>query len=92
MKSIQNWIEDLFWKQLDFDYSGMSEAKVYRAMASFCALDLITTITTPDSGPKSVMVNYGLKDVTLLTFGQPRIVQSSQDITDHAHLKLAMAR
>lgn len=28
-------------------------------MASFCALDLI--------------VNYGLKDVTLLTFGQPRI-------------------
>ncbi|KAI5019918.1 hypothetical protein ZWY2020_044806 [Hordeum vulgare] len=26
-------------------------------------------------------VNYGLKDVTLLTFGQPRIVQSSQDIT-----------
>ncbi|KAE8821818.1 Lipase [Hordeum vulgare] len=97
--SIQNWIEDLFWKQLDFDYPGMSEAKVHSgfysayhnttlrdgvingiqktreaygnipimvtghsmggAMASFCALDLI--------------VNYGLKDVTLLTFGQPRI-------------------
>jgi len=97
--SIQNWIEDLFWKQLDFDYPGMNEAKVHSgfysayhnttlrdgvingirktreaygnipimvtghsmggAMASFCALDLI--------------VNYGLKDVTLLTFGQPRI-------------------
>jgi hypothetical protein len=97
--SIQNWIEDLFWKQLDFDYPGMAEAKVHSgfysayhnttlrdgvingiqktmeaygnvpimvtghsmgaAMASFCALDLI--------------VNYGLKDVTLLTFGQPRI-------------------
>lgn len=97
--SIQNWIEDLFWKQLDFDYPGMTEAKVHSgfysayhnttlrdgvingiqkareaygnipimvtghsmggAMASFCALDLI--------------VNYGLKDVTLLTFGQPRI-------------------
>jgi hypothetical protein len=26
--SIQNWIEDLFWKQLDFDYPGMAEAKV----------------------------------------------------------------
>ncbi|KAF6995605.1 hypothetical protein CFC21_012074 [Triticum aestivum] len=97
--SIQNWIEDLFWKQLDFDYPGMTEAKVHSgfysayhnttlrdgvingiqktreaygnipimvtghsmggAMASFCALDLI--------------VNYGLEDVTLLTFGQPRI-------------------
>uniref|UniRef100_A0ACD5TAC8 Uncharacterized protein n=1 Tax=Avena sativa TaxID=4498 RepID=A0ACD5TAC8_AVESA len=97
--SIQNWIEDLFWKQLDFDYPGMDEAKVHSgfysayhnttlrdgvvngiqktmeaygnvpimvtghsmggAMASFCTLDLI--------------VNYGLKDVTLMTFGQPRI-------------------
>lgn len=26
--SIQNWIEDLFWKQLDLDYPGMPEAKV----------------------------------------------------------------
>ncbi|KAM0908175.1 hypothetical protein ACQ4PT_015624 [Festuca glaucescens] len=50
--SIQNWIEDLFWKQLDFDYPGMAEAKVSMA---------------------KVYVNYGLKDVTLLTFGQPRI-------------------
>uniref|UniRef100_A0A452YZ09 Uncharacterized protein n=2 Tax=Aegilops tauschii subsp. strangulata TaxID=200361 RepID=A0A452YZ09_AEGTS len=29
--SIQNWIEDLFWKQLDFDYPGMTEAKVSMA-------------------------------------------------------------
>ncbi|KAL5202786.1 hypothetical protein ABZP36_013738 [Zizania latifolia] len=97
--SIQNWIEDLFWKQLDLDYPGMPQAKVHSgfysayhnttlrdgvvngiqkareaygnipimvtghsmggAMASFCALDLL--------------VNYGLKDVTLMTFGQPRI-------------------
>ncbi|KAG0517834.1 hypothetical protein BDA96_09G123400 [Sorghum bicolor] len=97
--SIQNWIEDLFWKQLDLDYPGMPEAKVHSgfysayhnttmrdgvvrgikstrelygdvpimvtghsmggAMASFCALDLV--------------VNLGFKDVTLMTFGQPRI-------------------
>lgn len=97
--SIQNWIEDLFWKQLDLDYPGMPQAKVHSgfysayhnttlrdgvvngikktreaygnipimvtghsmggAMASFCALDLV--------------VNYRLKDVTLITFGQPRI-------------------
>ncbi|CAL4907831.1 unnamed protein product [Urochloa decumbens] len=97
--SIQNWIEDLFWKQLDLDYPGMPEAKVHSgfysayhnttlrdgvvrgihktrevygnipimvtghsmggAMSSFCALDLV--------------VNFGLKDVTLMTFGQPRI-------------------
>uniref|UniRef100_A0A804UBJ1 Fungal lipase-type domain-containing protein n=1 Tax=Zea mays TaxID=4577 RepID=A0A804UBJ1_MAIZE len=43
--SIQNWIEDLFWKQLDLDYPGMPEAKV----------------------------NVGFKDVSLMTFGQPRI-------------------
>ncbi|KAJ1262617.1 hypothetical protein BS78_09G122400 [Paspalum vaginatum] len=97
--SIQNWIEDLFWKQLDLDYPGMPEAKVHSgfysayhnttlrdgvvsgiqktrevygnipimatghsmggAMASFCALDLV--------------INFGLKDVKLMTFGQPRI-------------------
>ncbi|XP_028751640.1 lipase [Neltuma alba] len=28
--SIQNWIEDLFWKQLDIDYPGMSDAMVHR--------------------------------------------------------------
>ena len=26
--SIQNWIEDLLWKQLDLDYPGMPEAMV----------------------------------------------------------------
>ncbi|WVZ98281.1 hypothetical protein U9M48_043743 [Paspalum notatum var. saurae] len=97
--SIQNWIEDLFWKQLDLDYPGMPEAKVHSgfysayhnttlrdgvvsgiqktrevygnipimvtghsmggAMASFCALDLV--------------INFRLKDVKLMTFGQPRI-------------------
>ncbi|PON80293.1 Fungal lipase-like domain containing protein [Parasponia andersonii] len=28
--SIQNWIEDLFWKQLDLDYPGMPDAMVHR--------------------------------------------------------------
>ncbi|KAM5577970.1 lipase [Rosa sericea] len=27
--SIQNWIEDLFWKQLDIDYPGMPDAMVH---------------------------------------------------------------
>ncbi|KAI3807488.1 hypothetical protein L1987_23418 [Smallanthus sonchifolius] len=26
--SIQNWIEDLFWKQLNFDYPGCEDGKV----------------------------------------------------------------
>lgn len=26
--SIQNWIEDLFWKQLDLNYPGMPDAMV----------------------------------------------------------------
>ncbi|KAF7837865.1 lipase-like [Senna tora] len=28
--SIQNWIEDLFWKQLDLNYPGMTDAMVHR--------------------------------------------------------------
>ncbi|CAH1415038.1 unnamed protein product [Lactuca virosa] len=27
--SIQNWIEDLFWKQLDFEYPGCTDGKVH---------------------------------------------------------------
>lgn len=97
--SIRNWVEDLFFKQLDLNYPGMSGSMVHHgfysayhnttlrpqiveavqriqerdvslsimvtghsmggAMASFCALDL--------------MVNYGAKDVQVVTFGQPRI-------------------
>ncbi|KMZ72989.1 putative class 3 lipase [Zostera marina] len=97
--SIQNWIEDLFWKQLDLNYPGMPDAMVHHgfyyayhnttlrdgildgilhaknlygdigivvtghsmggAIASFCALDLA--------------VNYKVKTVQLMTFGQPRI-------------------
>lgn len=30
--SIQNWIEDLYWKELDCDYPGASDAKVCLAM------------------------------------------------------------
>ncbi|XP_068658763.1 probable feruloyl esterase A isoform X1 [Aristolochia californica] len=97
--SIQNWVEDLFWKQLDLNYPGMPEALVHHgfysayhnttlrpcvlnavkrakelygelgvmvtghsmggAMASFCALDLT--------------VNHEVKNVQLMTFGQPRV-------------------
>lgn len=32
--SIQNWIEDLLWKQLDLDYPGMPEARVHRGFYS----------------------------------------------------------
>ncbi|OAY83614.1 Lipase [Ananas comosus] len=97
--SIQNWIEDLLWKQLDLNYPNISDAMVHRgfyfayhnttvrpvvvnavkrtrklygkfpvmvtghsmggAMASFCALDLA--------------VNFGIHNVQLMTFGQPRV-------------------
>ncbi|XP_010910042.1 lipase isoform X1 [Elaeis guineensis] len=97
--SIRNWIEDLFWKQLDLNYPGMPDAMVHHgfyfayhnttlrpvilsavqnarelygnidviitghsmggALASFCALDL--------------SVNYGMQEVQLMTFGQPRV-------------------
>lgn len=97
--SIQNWIEDLYWKQLDIEYPGMEDAMVHHgfysayhnttlrpgvlsavknakelygdipimvtghsmggAMAAFCGLDLI--------------VNYGSRNVSVMTFGQPRI-------------------
>ncbi|KAJ4967824.1 hypothetical protein NE237_014525 [Protea cynaroides] len=32
--SIQNWIEDLFWKQLDLNYPGMPEAMVHHGFYS----------------------------------------------------------
>ncbi|KAJ4722234.1 Lipase [Melia azedarach] len=32
--SIQNWIEDLFWKQLDLNYPGMSDAMVHHGFYS----------------------------------------------------------
>lgn len=97
--SIQNWIADLYWKQLDCNYPGISDAMVHHgfysayhnttlrpgimnavksakelygdlqimvtghsmggAMASFCGLDL--------------MVNFGMQNVQVMTFGQPRI-------------------
>ncbi|XP_050219949.1 lipase-like [Mercurialis annua] len=97
--SIQNWVEDLFWKQLDLNYPGMPDAMVHHgfysayhnttlrpgvinavnrakdyygeldimvtghsmggAIAAFCGLDLT--------------VNYEMKNVVVMTFGQPRI-------------------
>lgn len=99
--SVQNWMEDLYFKQLDLNYPGVTGAMVHRgfytayhnttlrqsvvaavmslkekhefsvmvtghsmggAMAAFCALDLT--------------VNYDLKDIQVVTFGQPRIGNS----------------
>ncbi|KAF3683648.1 putative chromatin-remodeling complex ATPase chain-like [Capsicum annuum] len=99
LNTIQNWIADLFWKQLDIEYPGMENAMVHHgfysayhnttlrpgvlsavkrakelyghipimvtghsmggAMAAFCGLDLT--------------VNYGSRNVSVMTFGQPRI-------------------
>lgn len=97
--SMQNWAEDLYFRELDLNYPGVTEAMVHSgfyaayhnttlrervvdavqdilrarsdlsviltghsmggAMATFCALDL--------------SANYGLKDVEVITFGQPRV-------------------
>ncbi|CAL5415779.1 unnamed protein product [Camellia sinensis] len=38
-RSLQNWIEDLYWKQLDLNYPGMPDAMV-------CIMDFIL-LTTP---------------------------------------------
>lgn len=110
--SIQNWIEDLYWKQLDLNYPDMPDAMVHHgfyhayhntsmrpgillglqktrelygdmqitvvghsmggAMAAFCALDL--------------KVNYGAKDVRLMTFGQPRIGNAAFSMYFKTHL------
>ncbi|KAJ7549548.1 hypothetical protein O6H91_07G057900 [Diphasiastrum complanatum] len=97
--SLQNWMEDLYFREYSFNYPGVKDALVHHgfysayhnttlrprvlaavtsvldkrndlrilitghslggAMASLCALDLA--------------VNFGTKDVQLITFGQPRI-------------------
>ncbi|XP_051130098.1 lipase-like [Andrographis paniculata] len=33
-KSIENWVEDLFWKQLEIDYPGVDDAKVHHGFYS----------------------------------------------------------
>ncbi|KAF3322842.1 Lipase [Carex littledalei] len=97
--SVQNWIEDFIWQELDLKFPDMPGAMVHRglygaynntslrpaivgavkrireaygklpvmatghsmggALVAFCALDLV--------------MNQGIEDVHLLTFGQPRI-------------------
>lgn len=114
--SIMNWIQDLFWKQLDLNYPDMPDAMVHHgfysayhnttlrpgiisavqrtreiygdiriivtghsmggAMASFCALDLT--------------VNYGLHNVQLMTFGQPRIGNAVFASYFHKHVPHAI--
>lgn len=44
--SIQNWIEDLFWKQLDFEYPGCTDGKVNIAFILFIVFfSLIVTLS-----------------------------------------------
>lgn len=97
--SMQNWAEDLYFRELDLNYPGGTDALVHRgfyaayhnttlrervvdaahaiqqsrsdlgimvtghsmggAMATFCALDL--------------SANFGLKNIEVFTFGQPRV-------------------
>jgi hypothetical protein len=38
--SIQNWIEDLLWKQLDLDYPGMPEAMVSNVSFSIMSCNI----------------------------------------------------
>ncbi|XP_073106549.1 probable feruloyl esterase A isoform X1 [Elaeis guineensis] len=114
--SIQNWIQDLFWKQLDLNYPDTPDAMVHHgfysayhnttirpgiisavqrtrelygdilimvtghsmggAMASFCALDLT--------------VNYGIHNIQLMTFGQPRIGNVAFASYFHKHVPHAI--
>nr|CAD1821940.1 unnamed protein product [Ananas comosus var. bracteatus] len=113
--SIRNWIEDLYWKQLDLHYPGMPEAMVHcgfysayhnttlrpeiinavqsamklhgdvriivtghsmgGALAAFCALDLT--------------VNYGIQDIQVMTFGQPRVGNAA--FASYFHKKVPQA-
>ena len=44
--SIMNWIEDLYWKQLDLNYPGMSDAMV--CIAEMCLLMGLNSINSHD--------------------------------------------
>ncbi|XVF28385.1 hypothetical protein REPUB_Repub15cG0025100 [Reevesia pubescens] len=64
--NIQNWVEDLFWKELDLNYPGMPDAMVHHG---FYTAYHNTTIR-----PGILYaVNHEAKNVQVITFGQPRI-------------------
>ncbi|XP_019181293.1 PREDICTED: lipase ZK262.3-like isoform X2 [Ipomoea nil] len=68
--SIMNWVEDLYWKQLDFDYPGMDGAMVttlpYQVPCTFCwFLDKLPYT--------NIQVNFGAEEIQVMTFGQPRM-------------------
>ncbi|CAN4099629.1 unnamed protein product [Withania somnifera] len=97
--SIQNWIEDLYWKQLDIEYPGIEDAMVHHGFYSAyhnttlrpCVLsavkkakelygDIPIMVTGHSMGGAiaafcglDLTVNYGSQNVSVMTFGQPRI-------------------
>lgn len=54
--SIQNWIEDLFWKQLDFDYPGCTDGKVHVAIVLLIVFARVIIIS---SLSRLIQVHHG---------------------------------
>ncbi|KAL0376494.1 UNVERIFIED_CONTAM: Lipase [Sesamum calycinum] len=68
-RSIQNWVEDLYWKQLDIDYPGVDGAMYMR-----CALGNISANAREEGGMAGgPALSLGEQNVQVMTFGQPRI-------------------
>lgn len=63
--SIQNWIEDLYWKQLDLNYPGMPNAMVHHGFYS--AYHNTTLRPTVINAVKTVQKSYG--DIDILVTG-----------------------
>ncbi|KAE8735003.1 lipase-like isoform X3 [Hibiscus syriacus] len=82
--SIQNWIEDLFWKQLDLNYPGMPDAMVHHG---FYTAYHNTTIRHSMGGAMAsfcaldLTVNHEANNVQVMTFGQP--LTNDHDIVPH---------
>ncbi|KAI3879644.1 hypothetical protein MKX03_004404, partial [Papaver bracteatum] len=85
---IQNWVEDLFWKQLDLNYPGIPDAMALSFNAIIRAKRLFGDIPIMVTGHSigremasfcalDLSVNFdGSCEVQFMTFGQPRIGNS----------------
>ncbi|XVF28393.1 hypothetical protein REPUB_Repub15cG0025700 [Reevesia pubescens] len=80
--SIQNWTEDLFWKQLDLNYPGMPDAMelcmLLKKQEFYGDLDIMVTGHSMGGAMASfcaldLTINHEAKNVQVITFGQPRI-------------------
>ncbi|KAG1371206.1 putative lipase [Cocos nucifera] len=95
--SIQNWIQDLFWKQLDLNYPDTPDAMVHRGFYSAyhnttIRPGIISAVqrTRELYGDILIMVNYGIHNVQLMTFGQPRIGNVAFASYFHKHVPHAI--